>query len=250
MPQLPDEDREDADEVIRDWYQQQEKLGSAKKDEAKQSKTCRISKAIEMPVFKDLSEKLVRTVMPEMNYAPDEDSASSSQQATNSGASSPWRDDIPSSSPARKLPSFYDEFNKEFLTRILHAVTFFLREEEEEEEECRRDDCYQSKKDCYYNLLSSITDSNNFNPISLGQLCEELHLTLDQTNKLTTRILKISRERYLSAMQDFFNRQRIMQAYTLQMELSRAYQRAYEKANHDYMNGEALREQAKDLELS
>lgn len=245
MPQLQDGDWEDADEVIRDWYQQQKELGSAKKDEARQPKTYRISKAIEMTVFEDLPERLVRTVMPEMNYAPDEDRASSSQYTTNSGASSPRRDDIPSSSPARKLPSFYDEFNKEFLTRILHAVTFFLREEE-----FKRDDCYESKKDYYYNLLSSITDSTNLNPISLGQLCEELHLTLDKTNKLTARILEISREKYLPAMQDFFNRQRIMQAYTLQMELSRAHQRAYEKANHDYMNGEALRKQATDLELS
>ena len=228
-----------ADQVILDFFQNQKKLReSMSQGSTSGSKTVKISQARELvdPAVNTLAKRIVTATMPEMTFAPDvEDSASSSQQVDTSPISFSQQDDIPGSSPTRKLPSFYDEFNKEFLTRILHAVTFFLREEEFE-----KGGYYESKKDSYYNLLSSVTDSTNFNPISLSELCKELNLTSDQTHKLTARIFEISREKYLPEMQDF----------AIQMELQMVYQRAfhnYQTANNKYLSGEAASDQITDL---
>ena len=72
----------------------------------------------------------------------------------------------------------------------------------------------------YYNLLHNITDTSNVNGICLEYLCEGLHLTHEQTEKLTMKILKRAKDNYDLPMDEF-------------ARLS-ALQKAYEQANRSY----------------
>lgn len=233
---LQDETWEDSDEVVMQFYEKQEELRkhfSVNKSPVA-SKTVAKSRPVEVKIDEIgscFAAKLVGTVMPEMHLAPPissldtTDSLPSLQSAT------------PSLSPALSSGlNFYQKFEVSFLTEILHAVTFLLKEEE-----FRQDPYYQSKKDHYCNLLLNITDPCNCNKMSLDNLCEGLFLTAEQKDKLVAKFCMISQEKYSSAMQDF----------AVKKALETSYQRvmySYQQAEIRYKNGDALKDQRRDLD--
>ena len=240
MPQLPDEDREDADEVIRDWYQQQWETNISTKDSKKRPKTVSISKARKMDELErtrseeielaqtipqeveQFAQTVVQSFLPQMKdiYAPDEPSSLPHTSRASSG------DGPPTSSPALpRYPDFYRVFEKNVLTEILHAVTFFLKEEER-----RREDYYEEKREYYYYLLLNITDPSNFNPVGLDELCKGLVLTDPQATKLTARLLDISREKFSSPYVQYCVRQRALEtAFDRANKACRGAQTCYNK---------------------
>lgn len=260
MPQLQDGDWEDADEVIRDWYQQQREINISTKDSKKRPKTVSISKASKMDELErtrseeielaqtrsqeelaqtipqeleQFAQTVVQSLMPQMKdiYAPDEPSLPHT-------FSSPSGDCPPTPSPALpRYPDFYGVFEKNVLTEILHAVTFFLKEEER-----RVEDCYELKREYYYHLLCSITDHSNFNPVGLDELCKGLVLTETQATTLTTRLLDISREKFSSPYVQDCVRQR-----ALETAFDRAT-KACREAENCYNRPEALEQQGRELE--
>ena len=163
-----------------------------------------------------------------MAYAPsqDSDTKTASSQASSSGSKPATTPSATCSLP--KKANFYSIFEVSFLSEILQAVTFILKEDSPKH--ATRD---EQTKEYYYNLLNNITNTSNVNGICLEYLCEGLHLTPEQTEKLTMKILKRAKDNYDLQMDEF-------------ARLS-ALQKAYELAERKWLSGEAFAEQQLDL---
>jgi len=212
----------DADDIVREFYEQQQKLRQQfdTKEKRTPQETIKISQ---------FATNLTRAVLPEMAYAPSRysDTTTASSQASSSGLEQTATPSTTCSLP--KKANFYGIFEVSLLSEILQAVTFILKEDSPEH--ATRD---EQTKEYYYNLLNNITNTSNVNGISLEYLCEGLELTSEQTEKLTMKILKRAKDNYDLQMNEFAH--------------FSALQKAYELAERKWHSGEALKEQQQDLQ--
>ena len=166
------------------------------------------------------SKRLTETVIPEIYKAPDHQIASSTEPETETALSSTTVSSspelVPNSSPSLpKALNFYEKFEESFLTEVLHAVAFILKDDNQTDNHYNN-----SKRDYYYNLLFSITDSSRDNPISLDDLCAGLFLDPEQTTNLGDRIKNRSQQLYSEGITSFALER------TVQMALQSSYNQA------------------------
>ena len=227
---IEDHNADDADDMVEQFYKQQQKLRQEFDRKKEDTRTIKISQAHEIKEYeiKKFATNLTRAVLPEMAYAPsqDSDTKTASSQASSSGSKPATTPSATCSLP--KKANFYDLFEVSFLSEILQAVTFILKEDSPKH--ATRD---EQTKEYYYNLLNNITNTSNVNGICLEYLCEGLHLTNEQTEKLTMKILKRAKDNYNPQMDEF-------------TYLS-ALQKAHELAERKWLSGEAFAEQQLDL---
>jgi hypothetical protein len=239
---IEDHNADDADDMVEQFYKQQQKLRQEFDRKKEDTRTIKISQAHEIKEYeikeyeiKKFAKDLTKAVLPEMAYAPSQDSntKTASSQASSSGLK-------PATTPSTtcilpKKANFYGIFEVSFLSEVLQAVTFILKEDSPEH--ATRD---EQTKEYYYNLLNNITNTSNVNGICLEYLCEGLHLTHEQTEKLTMKILKRAKDNYDLPMDEFARLSALQKAYE---QANRSYQAAEER----WLSGEALKEQQRDM---
>jgi|GEM_PF-1585025 len=234
---IEDHNADDADDMVEQFYKQQQKLRQEFDRKKEDTRTIKISQAHEIKEYeiKKFAKDLTKAVLPEMAYAPSQDSntTTASSQASSSGSKPATTPSTTCSLP--KKATFYDIFEVSFLSEILQAVTFILKEDSPEH--ATRD---EQTKEYYYNLLNNITNTSNVNGICLEYLCEGLHLTHEQTEKLTMKILKRAKDNYDLPMDEFARLSALQKAYE---QANRSYQAAEER----WLSGEALKEQQRDM---
>ena len=206
-----DEDKnKNSDEILRNYYDKKREQKENKKSSPPKERTYK-------PRF---SKRLTETVMPQIYKAPDHQIASSTEPETETALSSTTVSSspelVPNSSPSLpKALNFYEKFEESFLTEVLHAVAFILKDDNQTDNHYNN-----SKRDYYYNLLFSITDSSRDNPISLDDLCAGLFLDPEQTTNLGDRIKNRSQQLYSEGITSFSLER------TVQMALQSSYNQA------------------------
>jgi len=235
---IEDHNADDADDMVEQFYKQQQKLRQEfDRKKERTPRTIKISHAHEIKEdeIKKFAKDLTKAVLPEMAYAPSQDSntTTASSQASSSGSKPAKTPSATCSLP--KKATFYDIFEVSFLSEILQAVTFILKEDSPEHATHNT-----QTRGYYYNLLHNITNTSNVNGICLEYLCEGLHLTHEQTEKLTMKILKRAKDNYDLPMDEFARLSALQKAYE---QANRSYQAAEER----WLSGEALKEQQRDM---
>ena len=229
-------DSKDSDQLVLDYFEYLNDLKTKKSPPPEKTFKPRFpkkpigekNKKSPPPLEQETSEpcfhkELLKNVMPEIyeevpHHQIESPTNPKTETASSSTSSSP-PDLFPNSSPSLpKTVNFYEKFEVSFLTEVLHAITFILKDENQ------TDDHYNnSKRDYCYNLLFSIIDSSRDNPISLDDLCKGLFLGPDQTEKLNHRMINRSTTQY----SDLGNLKKAEQmARAEQMALQAAYNQA------------------------
>lgn len=225
-------DSKDSDQLVLDYFTYLNDLKTKKSPPEKTFKPRFPKKPIgeknkksPPPLEQETSEpcfhkELLKNVMPEIyeevpHHQIESPTNPKTETASSSTSSSP-PDLFPNSSPSLpKTVNFYEKFEVSFLTEVLHAITFILKDENQTDNHYNN-----SKRDYCYNLLFSITDSSRDNPISLDDLCAGLFLDPEQTTNLGDRIKNRSQQLYSEGITSFALER------TVQMALQSSYNQA------------------------
>jgi|GEM_PF-5199533 len=209
------EETHDSDEVIYNWILQCESERKQKPQTTFPTKTLTISE------LKKRGAEMLMAALPELKSVKTEFKISDSSSSAECVALPIGDSTTPSATPnLPKASDFYKTWENYFLTEVLQAIANILNED--------RPDFIISddKKNKSYELLHSLMTSMSF-----PDLCEGLALTEEKQAILLQKLLTKSQANFSPEMAQFAAR--------------KSMNRAYE----EWLNGRALQQQAKDMQI-